>query len=78
LDDVIGDVKSSVAMRRIEEGLSGLISKTETIIENKESSIHESFRETSKLLKLCDIFCNQNTDLPYRLDTKLKHRDPYL
>jgi hypothetical protein len=27
-------------MRRIEEGLSGLISKTETIIENKESSIH--------------------------------------
>jgi hypothetical protein len=40
LDDVIGDVKSSVAMRRIEEELSGLISKTGTIIENKESSIH--------------------------------------
>jgi hypothetical protein len=39
LDDDIGDVKSSVAMRRIEEGLSGLISKTETIIANKESSI---------------------------------------
>ena len=40
LDDVIGDVKSSVAMRRIEEELSGLISKTGTIIENKENSIH--------------------------------------
>jgi hypothetical protein len=38
----------------------------------------ESFRETSKLLKLCDILCNQNTDLPYRLDTKPMHRDPYL
>jgi hypothetical protein len=40
LDDIIGDVKSSVAMRRIEEELSGLISKTGTIIENKKSSIH--------------------------------------
>ena len=40
LDDVIGDVKSSVAMRSIEEELSGLISKTGMIIENKESSMH--------------------------------------
>jgi hypothetical protein len=35
MDDVIGDVKASVAMHRIEEELSELISKTETIIENK-------------------------------------------
>jgi hypothetical protein len=40
LDDIIGDVKSSVAMRRIEEELSGLISKTGTIIKNKKGSIH--------------------------------------
>jgi hypothetical protein len=40
LDDLIGDVKSSVAMRRIEEELSRLISKTGTIIVNKKSSIH--------------------------------------
>jgi hypothetical protein len=40
LDDVIGDVKSSVVMRRIEEEMSWFISKTGTIIENKESSIH--------------------------------------
>jgi hypothetical protein len=33
LDDRIGDVKSSVAMRRIEEELSGHISKTGTIID---------------------------------------------
>jgi hypothetical protein len=38
MDDVIGDVKASVAMHRIEEELSELISKTETIIENKENS----------------------------------------
>ena len=51
LDDVIGDVKSSVAMRRIEEELSALISKTETIIENKESSMHLVEDQTTNLKK---------------------------
>jgi hypothetical protein len=51
LDDVIGDVKSSVAMRRIEEELSGLISKIGTIIENKESSIHLIEDQTIDLKK---------------------------
>jgi peptidoglycan hydrolase CwlO-like protein len=51
LDDVIGDVKSSVAMRRIEEELSGLISKTGMIIENKESSIHLIEDQTTDLKK---------------------------
>jgi flagellar capping protein FliD len=51
LDDVIGDVKSSVAMRRIEEELSGLISKTGTIIENKESSMHLVEDQTTNLKK---------------------------
>jgi hypothetical protein len=60
MDDVIGDVKASVAMHRIAEEPSERISKTGTIIENKENSriscamcgnflrFHmESFRETS-------------------------------
>ena len=51
LDDVIGDVKTSVAMRRIEEELSGLISKTGMIIENKESSIHLIEDQTTDLKK---------------------------
>ena len=51
MDDVIGDVKSSVAMRRIEEELSGLISKTGTIIENKESSMHLVEDQTTNLKK---------------------------
>ena len=51
LDDLIGDVKSSVAMRRIEEELSGLISKIGTIIENKESSIHLIEDQTIDLKK---------------------------
>ena len=38
LDDLIGDVKSSVAMRSIEEELSGLISITGTIIEKKKKA----------------------------------------
>jgi hypothetical protein len=54
LDDVIGDVKSSVAMRRIEEELSGLISKTGMIIENKESSIHLVEDQTTDLKKDID------------------------
>jgi peptidoglycan hydrolase CwlO-like protein len=51
LDDVIGDVKSSVAMRSIEEELSGLISKTGTIIENKESSMHLVEDQTTNIKK---------------------------
>jgi septal ring factor EnvC (AmiA/AmiB activator) len=51
LDDVISDVKSSVAMRRIEEELSGQISKTGMIIENKESSIHLIEDQTTDLKK---------------------------
>jgi hypothetical protein len=45
LDDVIGDVKSSVVMRRIEEEMSWFISKTGTIIENKESHVPNMFLE---------------------------------
>jgi hypothetical protein len=51
LDDVIGDVISSVAMRRIEEELSGLISKTGMIIENKESSMHLVEDQTTDIKK---------------------------
>ena len=51
LDDVIGDVKFSVAMRSIEEELSGLISKTGTIIDNKESSMHLVEDQTTNLKK---------------------------
>jgi peptidoglycan hydrolase CwlO-like protein len=51
LDDVIGDVKSSVAMRSIEEELSGLISKIGTIIENKESSMHLVEDQTTNIKK---------------------------
>ena len=40
MDDVIGDVKASVAMHRIAEELSELISKTGTMIENIEYSMH--------------------------------------
>ena len=40
MDDVIGDVKASVAMHRIAEEPSERISKTGTIIENKENSMH--------------------------------------
>jgi hypothetical protein len=51
LDDVIGNVKYSVAMRRIEEELSGLISKTGMIIENKESSMYLVEDQTTDLKK---------------------------
>jgi hypothetical protein len=51
LDDVIGDVKSSGAMRSIEEELSGLISKTGTIIENKESSMPLVEDQTTNIKK---------------------------
>ena len=51
MDDVIGDVKASVAMHRIEEELSELISKTETIIENKENSMHLVEDQTTTLKK---------------------------
>jgi hypothetical protein len=51
LDYVIGDVKYSVAMRCIEEELSGLISKTETIIENNETSVHLIKDQTTDLKK---------------------------
>ena len=40
MDDVIGDVKVCVAMHRIAEEVSELISKTGTNIENKENSMH--------------------------------------
>ena len=40
MDDVIGDVKTFVAMHRTAEELIELISKTGTIIENKENSMH--------------------------------------
>jgi flagellar capping protein FliD len=40
MDDVIGDVKASVTMHRIAEEPSERISKTGTIIENKENSMH--------------------------------------
>ena len=51
LDYVIGDVKYSVTMRCIEEELSGLISKTETIIENNETSVHLIKDQTTDLKK---------------------------
>jgi hypothetical protein len=51
MDDVIGDVKTSVAMHRIEEELNELISKTGTIIENKESSMHLVEDQTTNLKK---------------------------
>ena len=51
MDDVIGNVKYSVAMRRIEEELSGLISKTGMIIENKESSMYLVEDQTTDLKK---------------------------
>ncbi|CAC5406901.1 unnamed protein product [Mytilus coruscus] len=38
IDDVIENVKSSVAINRIDDGFSGLIFKIEKIIENKEES----------------------------------------
>jgi DNA gyrase/topoisomerase IV subunit A len=51
MDDVIGDVKTSGAMHRIEEELNELISKTGTIIENKESSMHLVEDQTTNLKK---------------------------
>jgi DNA gyrase/topoisomerase IV subunit A len=42
---------SSVAMHRIEEELSELISKTETIIENKENSMHLVEDQTTTIKK---------------------------
>jgi DNA gyrase/topoisomerase IV subunit A len=64
MDDVIGDVKASVAMQRIEEELSELISKTETMIENEENSMHLVEDQTTNLKK-------DFQDMRERLEEKL-------
>ncbi|XP_063424759.1 E3 ubiquitin/ISG15 ligase TRIM25-like [Mytilus trossulus] len=51
IDDVIENVKSSVAINRIDEGFSGLILKIEQIMENKEQSKRDIADQIKKIKK---------------------------